>query len=95
MNPISSSVPPIMPPETAPRRGARFSEKVEARREKLTGKIDRRRAKIERHAANADPAQVEKRLERLETRSSERTERFEEKAEKHQNHAGKRIDVLA
>ncbi|WP_457651812.1 hypothetical protein [Rhodocaloribacter sp.] len=85
----------MMPPEVASQREIRFSEKVEARRDQVAGKIDRRRAKIERHAANADPAKVEDRLERFETKSSERTERFEEKAEKRSNHAGNRIDVFA
>gem|GEM_PF-6261964 len=85
----------MMPPEVATQRADRFSEKVEARREQFAGKVDQRRAKIERRAATADPAKVEDRLERLETKSSERTERFEEKAEKRRNHAGSRIDMFA
>ncbi len=95
MTPISNSVPPMMPPEVASQREIRFSEKAEARRDQVAGKIDQRRAKIERHAGNADPAKVEDRLERFETKSSERMERVEEKAEKRSNHASNRIDVFA
>jgi DNA anti-recombination protein RmuC len=85
----------MMPPETAPRVGEHFADKVEARREKFAAKVDARRAKIEQHAENADPEQVAARLERLETKSSERMERFEQNVEKHAHHAADRIDVYA